>query len=498
MENPKSVGIWIRVSTEDQAKGESPEHHERRARFYAESKGWKVKEVYHLEAVSGKSVMDLPETQKMLEHMKTGHITGLIFSKLARLARNTKELLEFSEIFREHNADLISLQESIDTSSPAGRLFYTMIAGMAQWEREEISERVSASVAIRAKLGKPTGGQASFGYQWKDKKLVPDPDEASVRKLIFEFFLEHHRKRTVARLLNEAGYRTRRGAKFSDTTVRRLLRDATAKGLHRANYIKSLDNNKKTLKPKEEWVFIKVEPIVSEELWDQCNAILDEQEKKNKRPARKTINIFSGYVFCHCNYKMYVPSNSPKYTCYKCRNKIRKDDLEEIFHQQLKTFFFSKKEINQYLNKADKVIKEKENLLKASKEEKRKTEIEMNKIYRAYINEEITMDSFGRHYRPLEKRIKQIDTKIPEIQGEIDFLKIQYLSSDQIINEAKDLYSRWPELTNEEKRKIIDNITEKIIIGNEDVTINLCYLPPSNKIAASGQRNLRNSWQPPA
>ncbi len=62
----KSVGIWIRVSTEDQAKGESPEHHERRARFYAESKDWKVKEVYHLEAVSGKSVKDHPEAQRML------------------------------------------------------------------------------------------------------------------------------------------------------------------------------------------------------------------------------------------------------------------------------------------------------------------------------------------------------------------------------------------------------------------------------------------------
>jgi site-specific DNA recombinase len=55
--NGKSVGIWIRVSTEDQAKGESPEHHEKRARYYAESKGWQIKEVYHLEAASGKSVM---------------------------------------------------------------------------------------------------------------------------------------------------------------------------------------------------------------------------------------------------------------------------------------------------------------------------------------------------------------------------------------------------------------------------------------------------------
>src|SRR5437899_4930553 len=108
----KQVGIWIRVSTEDQAKGESPEHHEQRARLYAEAKGWHVREVYHLEAVSGKSVISLPETQRMLGHIKSQHITGLIFSKLARLARNTRELLEFADIFREDNADLISLQES--------------------------------------------------------------------------------------------------------------------------------------------------------------------------------------------------------------------------------------------------------------------------------------------------------------------------------------------------------------------------------------------------
>ena len=62
----KQVGIWIRVSTEDQARGESPEHHERRARAYAESKGWTVREVYHLDAVSGKSVIEHAEAKRML------------------------------------------------------------------------------------------------------------------------------------------------------------------------------------------------------------------------------------------------------------------------------------------------------------------------------------------------------------------------------------------------------------------------------------------------
>ncbi|MDA2935213.1 recombinase family protein [Acidobacteria bacterium AH-259-D05] len=493
----RHVGIWIRVSTEDQAKGESPEHHEKRARFYADSKEWRVREVYHLEAVSGKSVLGLPETKRMLEDVKSGHISGLIFSKLARLARNTRELLEISDIFQEYDADLISLQEAIDTSTPAGRLFFTVIAAMAQWEREEISERVAASVPIRAKLGKPLGGQAPFGYQWNDKKLIPDPHEAPVRKLMYELFLEHRRKKTIARVLNEKGYRTRQGAKFSDTTVDRLLRDPTAKGMRRANYTKSLGDKKHwVLKPKEDWVFTEVKPIVSKELWNQCNAIIEEQRKRRKPPPKKSVHLFVGVAYCVCGTKMYVPSNTPKYVCYKCRNKIPVVDLEGVFQEQLKSFVFSSSEVAKYLDQADQVIKEKTEQLEVLEKEEKKIQGEIDRMFDLYLADEIPKEGFGKKYRPLEERLKQLEEEIPELQGEIDFLKVQLLSSDEILNEARDLYSRWPELAFEERRKIVETITENIIIGKDDISINLCYLPPSppsSKVVANGQRTLRGS-----
>lgn len=491
---PKSVGIWIRVSTEDQAKGESPEHHERRARCYADAKGWNVRRVYHLEAVSGKSVMGHAETEEMLRDVKSGRITGLIFSKLARLARNTRELLEFADIFRDHAADLISLHESIDTSTPAGRLFYTVIAAMAQWEREEISERVAASVPIRAKLGKPLGGAAPFGYRWEKRELIPDPKEAPVRKLIYELFLEHGRKKTVARLLNEAGHRTRKGGLFTDTTVTRLLTDPSAKGIRRANYTKSRGEKKSwKLKPESEWVLSPIEPIVSEEVWNACNAILEER-KNGKKPARKPVRLFAGIVYCGCGNKMYVPSNTPKYVCYKCRNKIPTDDLETVFHEQLKGFILSPKDLEEHVAEADQTIRKKEELLRKLAADRKTVAAQMDKVYRAYIDDQISVDGFGREYRPLEERLKQLEAEIPRTQADLDFAKIQFLSRDEILSEAKDLYARWPNLPFEEKRTILEAITERVTVDGDAVAIDLCYQPSAaSKILAKGQRSDRDS-----
>ncbi len=305
--------------------------------------------------------MDHPETQRMLADVRSHTISGIIFSKLARLARNTKELLDFADIFRECDADLVSLQESIDTSTPAGRLFYTLVAAMVRWEREEIAERVAASVPIRAKLGKPLCGRAPFGCKWVDKRMVLDPKEAPIRKRMYDLFLEHRRKRTVARLLNESGFRTRNGGKFSDTTVDRLLRDPIAKGKRRTDYTKSLGQMKNwKVKPEDQWIHVSVDQIVTDDVWPQCNQIpTDQHQKQKRRPAE---HLFSGSVYCSCGHKMCVPFKSPRYTCYKCYNKIPLTELETIYHEQLKTFFFSNDEITGYRHKADQLINDRQNL----------------------------------------------------------------------------------------------------------------------------------------
>jgi site-specific DNA recombinase len=485
----KPVGIWIRVSTEDQAKGESPEHHEKRARAYAESKGWQVREVYHLEGVSGKAVLEHAETKHMLKHIAAGRITGLIFSKLARLARNTRELLDFADLFREHGADLISLQESIDTSTPAGRLFYTMIAAMAQWEREEIAERVAASVPIRAMLGKPTGGAAPYGYQWKNRQLVVDPQEAPVRRLIYELFAEQRRKKGVARVLNERGYRTRSGSRFTDTTIDRLIRDPLAKGQRRANYTRSRGEKKHwDLKPESEWVYSSVEPVVTEELWERCNAILNDGREKVRRRGRPPKHLFAGLVRCTAGHAMYAFTSWGKYVCRRCHVRIATGDLEAVFQEQLKGFFLDPEQLARYLAQSDEVLKGRDEAIATLRGEETRVRSEMDRVYRAYVSDQLSVEGFGRQYGPLEVRLKQLEEELPRLQGEADFMRIQILSRDDVFAGGKDLAARWGDLDPTEKRQIVESLVEGISVGKDEIAFDLGCFPSAAEIAGKRQR----------
>lgn len=484
MSHKRAIGIWVRVSTEDQARGESPEHHRKRAEAYAEAKGWKVAEYYDLSGVSGKSVMEHKECKRMLSDIRSGQINTLVFSKLARLARNTRELLDLADIFEAEGADMVSLSESIDTSTPAGRLFFTMIAAMAQWEREEIRDRVRASVPIRAKLGKHLSGVAPYGYRWDNHEIHIVEGEATVRRLIFTLFIEHKRLKTVARILTERGFRTRKGKAFSDTTIRRLLTDPIAKGLRRSNYTTAINGTKQAdrYKPEEEWEWHPCPAIVSEELWDKCNDILKERKRTGAKPAKRTKRLFSGILECHCGNRMYVRTKSKKYSCTKCLNKIPMSDIEGVFVEQLKAFFFSEEELSAYMSRFDAQFESQQNQLDVLEKDRSALGFEMDKLFDLHKAGQIPTEDFGKRYEPLAERVSAIDEEMPRLQAQMDVQRIAHQSRDQIVHDARSLYSQWDKLSHEQKREIIDAIVEKIIIGEGDIDIRLHYIPenPSN------------------
>jgi site-specific DNA recombinase len=474
----KQVGIWIRVSTEDQAEGQSPEHHEARARMYAEVKGWQVATVYDLSGVSGKTVWEHTECRRMREDIAAGRIEALIFSKLARLARNKRELLDFADFFRDEGADLVSLDEAIDTSTPAGRFFYTLLAAMAEWEREEIAERVRASVPIRAKLGKRTGGQASYGYRWTDEGLELEPDEAPVRTLMFDLFLKERRVGTVVRRLNEAGHRTRRGGKWTRSSVRVLLQDPTAKGKHRANYSYSGDANAKRLKPESEWVYQDCPAVVSADTFDAVAAIFaDRKTGRQKQPAKRVRHLFAGRLFCTCGGKMYVPSGSRKYTCQDCRAKIPAEDLEAVFIEELSSFAASPSAIEAHLAEVSGGLAEKRRLLAAMRKSREEVSSEMDKLYRLYMEDMISPRQFGEKNRPLEARRDELDREIPRLQGEIDALAVSELSEEYIRDQGLELARHWQTLPDDDKRVLVEATVNRIEVGGGEIVFDLHGFP---------------------
>jgi site-specific DNA recombinase len=411
-----------------------------------------------------------------------------VFSKLARLSRNRRELEDFSDYFNKHQADLISLSEAIDTSTAGGRMFFHLLGVFAQWEREEITERVNASVLTRAKLGKSINGTSPYGYKWQDRKLVLVPEEAAIRRTAYELFLHYRRKGQVAKELNAKGYRTREGNIWRDTSILRILNESSAKGVYVFNTMRLVGTWQTETKPESEWGRAECPPIVSEALWNQVNQIIEEQLKSWKKPGKPPVHLFSGLAHCSCGSKMYVAANSPKYFCRKCRNKIPIADLENIARHELKAFFGQPERIAGHLQEADRNLTEKSALLDTHRREIGRVREEMRQTHQLYLQKQISGDGFRDLYAPAEERLKQLNAELPKLEAEVDFLKVNKLSADDVSREANSLDERWPSMPPDDKRKIVEAIIEKVVIGNGEIDITFSHMPSSEELCKNHQR----------
>ena len=177
------------------------------------------------------------------------------------------------------------------------------------------------------------------------------------------------------------------------------------------------------------------------------------------------------------------PSNSPKYICRGCRNKISIADLDGIFCEEIKGYSLSPEAIANYLKSSDETANGKERLIAVQQEELQRVRKEIQRTYDLYQQEKLDADGFSKFYTPLEERRKQLEAEIPRLEAQVDILKVNNLSAAEIASQASNLYDHWQTMQPEEKRGIIEVITDKIIVGKDEITINLSYAPSCKDIA---------------
>ena len=152
------------------------------------------------------------------------------------------------------------------------------------------------------------------------------------------------------------------------------------------------------------------------------------------------MHVFAGILECACGGKMYVPSNSPKYVCRACRNKIAIVDLEGFSTDEIRAYSFSADRIKAYLDQADGTLVEKERLLEHQKSEVQKVRSEIDRVYRPYQEGQLDPAGFGKFYKPLEERQKQIEADLPRLEAEIDTGRVETLSAEEVASQAKQLH----------------------------------------------------------
>jgi site-specific DNA recombinase len=199
--------------------------------------------------------------------------------------------------------------------------------------------------------------------------------------------------------------------------------------------------------------------------------------RQGRRPARKAAHLFAGFAFCACGTKMYVWSNSPKYRCESCNNKIPVGDLEAVYREELRHFLLSPEEIDAHAAAAKEAMGEKSSLIEMTETELRKLESEDERLYQLYLANALSKEDFGRRHKPFSARRTQLEDELPRLQAELDVLRIGSLSREDALSDAQDLAERWADLAQEERRQIVEAITERIVIGKEEVEIHLLQIP---------------------
>jgi len=220
---PRALG-YVRVSTDKQADlGVSLEAQAVKVRAMAAVQDAALAEVIEDAGVSAKT-LQRPGLTRLLSLVRAGHVDVVIVAKLDRLTRSVRDLADLLDLFGKHGVSLVSVAESLDTGTAAGRLVLNVMASVSQWEREAIGERTRDAMRHKRSMGQRVG-TVPFGYKLgpDGRQLVACAAEQRVVSLLRELRAAGYTLAAIAAELNRQGYQTRRGTAWQVRTVHHLI-----------------------------------------------------------------------------------------------------------------------------------------------------------------------------------------------------------------------------------------------------------------------------------
>ena len=290
----KRVGIYLRVSTEEQARIQDGSLVSQKQRLieYVDGQNrrdasWGVIVDFYCDDKSGKD-MNRPEFQRMLSDVKCGRINLILSTELSRLSRSLKDFCEVWDLFKKHNTGFITLRELFDTTTAAGEMMVFNLMNFAQYERKQTAERISANWQARAKRGLWNGGQVPLGFDRNPKspgELLPNIEEVKTVQDIFETFLEAGSVRETCRAMSAKGVFSKSytnkygidkgGGHFTVPSIYRILTNRAYIGIREV--MKSQAAPNETLAVKASWA-----GIIDEDLFSQVATRLSNNKNKYK------------------------------------------------------------------------------------------------------------------------------------------------------------------------------------------------------------------------
>tara|TARA_Y100000590_G_scaffold469004_1_gene654361 strand:- start:3354 stop:5000 length:1647 start_codon:yes stop_codon:yes gene_type:complete len=517
------IGIYIRVSTQEQAdnpegsiKNQKDRLHEAVKFKNMQGAFGEIVDVFIDEAKSGKDTKRA-ELQRMLREIEKGEINLVMASELSRISRNIQDFAKIWNLMKEKGCSFYSLRENFDTTTAAGEMVLYTLANLSQFERRQVSERVSANFIARAKRGLSNGGPNPPGYRrvpGKPGYLEIDPEEAPIIKKCFEFYLKEETLASTAKRLNRENFRLKGGIKggklretqFNVENLRRILVNKAVIG------VRPYKENGEEKEAKAVW-----KGIIKKETFYKVQKILKENKSSKKKASQTRYPyILTGLVYCaECGDKLCGKSahskTAGKVGYYEHGWRYRKDfcKTEKMHTCSAPTRFAAKKVHELVIQEITKLIQDpkfaKSILKKAQGIDKKDP---LKSAIKRLRNKKINID---RKLEMLTERLSELpsDVSATPLYGKMSALQKQKEELEKEIEENKkelkgttdapideETWKRFlevfgemfvSELSTDQQSKLIKNLIYKIELGEKEVKIH--YFVGEDRIK-KGQQDL--------